>query len=75
MDGSARCKVADLCWASGSHNGLKKISKAKERDAQRGTPEIKVMTDAVPAPPLHERKQVKRFGDVSEDDNYEETCS
>jgi hypothetical protein len=41
------------------------------REAKNGTPEIEVMTDTMLKPPMHPRKQVKCFGDVSKNDHHQ----
>jgi len=50
---------------------LKKISYRKKRETKNGTPEIEVMTDAMFEPPMHPRKQAKRFGDMRKNDHHQ----
>ena len=46
---------------------MQQISCWKQRDTKNGAPKIDVMANAVLAAPVHRRKQVKCFKDISED--------
>ncbi len=54
---------------------MKQISYGKQRYTKDSTPEIEVMTNTVLEPPMHPRKQVKCFGDMSKNDHYETSCA
>jgi len=54
---------------------MKQISYGKQREAENRTAEIEVMTSAMLEPPMHPRKQVKRFGDVSKNDHHQTSCA
>jgi hypothetical protein len=47
------------------------ISEGKQCQTKKSTPEIEVMTNAVWATPIHRRKQMKCFGEMSEHDYHE----
>jgi hypothetical protein len=46
---------------------MQQISCWKQRDTKNGAPKIDVMANAVLAAPVHRRKQVKCFKDMSQD--------
>jgi hypothetical protein len=48
---------------------LKQISYGKQRETKDCTPEIQVMTNTMLVSPMHPRKQVKCFGNMSKDDD------
>ncbi len=54
---------------------MKQISYGKDRETKNSTPEIEIVTDAMLEPPMHPRKQVKCFGDMSENDHYQKSCA
>jgi len=54
---------------------MKQISYGKQRETKNSTPEIEVMTNAMLQSPIHPRKQVECFGDMSEDDYHEARCA
>ena len=49
---------------------IKQVPYGKQREAKHSTPEIKVMANAILEPPMHPRKQVERFADVSKDNHH-----
>jgi len=55
--------------------GMKQISYGKQSEAKNSAPKIQVMTRAMLEPPIHPRKQMKGFGDVSKDDYYQTSCA
>jgi len=50
---------------------MKQISYGKQRETKNSSPEIEVMTNAMLLPPMHGRKKVKSFADVSKDDHHQ----
>jgi hypothetical protein len=54
---------------------MKQISYGKQRETQNTTPEIEVMTNAMFEPPMHPRKQVKRFAEMTKSDNHQASCT
>ena len=52
-----------------------KISDGKQRETKKSTPEIYVMANALWAPPLHPRKQVKCLEDMRKDDHHQTSCA
>ena len=52
---------------------MNQISDGKQRKTKNSTPEIEVMTDAMLKPPVHPRKQVKCFADMSKNDHHQTT--
>jgi hypothetical protein len=44
---------------------MKQISYGKQRETKNSTPEIEIMTNALLEPPMHPRKQMKCFADMS----------
>ncbi len=52
---------------------MKQISNRKQGEAKNGTPEVEVVTVAVLLSPMHPRKQVKCFGDMS--DYHQTSCA
>jgi len=54
---------------------MKQVPNRKQREAKDGTPEIEVMTNAMLQPPIHPRKQVKCFGDMSKNDYHQTSCA
>jgi len=50
---------------------MKQISYGKQREPQNGTPEIEVVTNTMLESPMHPRKQVKCFADMTESDNHQ----
>jgi hypothetical protein len=54
---------------------MKQISYRKQRETKNSTPEIEVMTNAMLEPPMHPRKQVKRFADMSKDNHDKTSCA
>jgi hypothetical protein len=54
---------------------MKEISYGKQRETKDSTPEIEVMTNAMLEPPMHPRKQVKFFADMSQYDHHQTSCA
>jgi hypothetical protein len=54
---------------------MEQISYGKQYESENSTPEIEVVTNAVWATPLHRRKQVECFGEMSEHDYHETPCA
>jgi len=54
---------------------MKQISYGKQRETKNSTPEIQVMTKAMLEPPMHPRKKVKCFRDVSKNDHDQTSCA
>jgi hypothetical protein len=50
---------------------MKQISYGKKRDTNNGTPEVQIMTNAMLKSPMHPRKQVKCFGNMSKNDQHQ----
>jgi len=44
------------------------ISYGKQGETNNSTPEIEIMTNALLEPPMHPRKQIKCFADMSKHD-------
>jgi hypothetical protein len=55
-------------------NCLAQIAKREQCQAENGTPEIKVMTNALLKAPMHLGQEVKRLGDMSEH-NHQTSCA
>jgi hypothetical protein len=53
---------------------MEKISDGKQCEAKDSTPEIEIMTEAVLQPPVHPRKKVKCFAEMTDHD-YRQTSS
>ena len=71
-----RIDTVNWIWSSLSPSKrVEQISDRKQRKTKNSTPQIEVMTKAIFESPLHRRKQVKRFEDVSQDDHYETSCA
>ena len=54
---------------------MKQISYGKQRETKNSAPEIEIMTNAMLQPPMHPRKQAKRFADMSKDDKRQTSCT
>jgi hypothetical protein len=54
---------------------MKQVSYRKQGEAKNGTPEIEVMTNAMLKPPMHPREHVKRFKDMSKNDQHKTSCA
>jgi hypothetical protein len=54
---------------------MKQISDGKQCETKNSTPEIEIMTNPLLEPPMHPRKQIKCFADVSKDDYNETSCA
>jgi hypothetical protein len=52
---------------------IEQISYRKQKEAKNSAPEIQEMTCAMPQPPMHPRKEVKCFANMS-NDNRNKTC-
>ena len=52
---------------------MQQISCWKQRDTKNGTDEIEIVANAMLMSPVHHRKQVKCFKDVSENDDNQTT--
>jgi len=50
---------------------MKQISYGEQRETKNSTPEVEVMTNAMFEPPMHPRKQVKCFADMTKSDNHQ----
>jgi hypothetical protein len=51
--------------------GMKQVPNRKQRETKNSTPEVEVVTDAVLLSPMHPRKDVKCFADMSKNDHHE----
>jgi hypothetical protein len=51
------------------------MSYGKQKDTQNSAPEIEVMTNAVLEPPVHPRKKLKCFANVSKDNHNQTSCT
>ena len=47
---------------------MTQISYGKQCETKNSAPEIEIMTDTLLEPPMHPRKQMKGFADMSKDD-------
>src|SRR5216684_2410219 len=56
---------ASLC------NRVKQITHEEQRETKNSTGEIEIVTNAMLAPPVHPRKQLKCFGHMSEYDHHQ----
>jgi hypothetical protein len=54
---------------------MTQISYGKQRKTKNSAPEIEIMTNALLEPPMHPRKQMKRFADMSKDDYHQTSCA
>ncbi len=54
---------------------MKQISYGKHRETKYGTPEIEVMANATFKPPMHPRKQVKCFRNMSKNNQHQTSCA
>ncbi|OLC71012.1 MAG: hypothetical protein AUH87_03520 [Deltaproteobacteria bacterium 13_1_40CM_4_54_4] len=54
---------------------MKQIPYGKQCETKNSTPEIDVMTNATLKPPMHPRKKVKCFRDVSKNDHHQTSCA
>jgi hypothetical protein len=54
---------------------MKQIARRKQRETKTGTRYIEVVTSAMLKPPMHPRKQVKCFGEMSKNDYHEASCA
>jgi len=54
---------------------VKQIAYWKQRETKNNTPQIDAVTDAILYPPMHPRKQVKCFRDMSKNDQFQTTCT
>ena len=54
---------------------MKQISYREQREAKNRTPEIDVVANALFEPPMHPRKQVKCFEDMSKPDYHQTPCT
>jgi hypothetical protein len=50
---------------------MKQISYGKQGEAQNGTPQIEVMTNAMLVAPMHPGKQLECFAEMSKDDHHQ----
>ncbi len=58
---------------SGEH--MKQISQREQRETKNSTPKIEVMPNTMLIAPMHPRKQVKSFAEMSEDDHHQTSCA
>src|SRR5713226_3303562 len=73
---SCQCGLRFCCTLGVSlGQRMKQVPNRKQREAKDGTPEIEVMTNAMLQPPIHPRKQVKCFGDMSKNDYHQTSCA
>ena len=54
---------------------MKQISYGKQCETKNSTPEIEIMTNALLEPPMHPRKQMQSFADMSKDDYHQTSCA
>jgi len=54
---------------------MQQISYGKQGKAKNSTPEIEVVTYAMPRAPLHPRKQMKCLAEMSENDHHQTSCA
>src|SRR5258708_39334371 len=54
---------------------MKQISHGKQGETKNSTPKVYVVTDAVLLSPVHPRKQVKCFGDMSQNHYDQTSCA
>jgi hypothetical protein len=54
---------------------MKQISCREQRESKNSAPEIQVMSNAMLKPPMHPRKQVQRFGDMSKNYHHQTACA
>jgi hypothetical protein len=57
------------------YNRIKQISYGKQRETKKSAAEIEVVTNAMLKPPMHPRKQVKCFRDMSKNDHHQAPCA
>ena len=69
------CKPRFYALAGPLCKRMKQISYGKQRETKNGTPEIEVMTNAMLKPSMHPRKQIKCFGDMNKNDQYQTACA
>jgi len=50
---------------------MKQISYGKQRKAENSTPQIEIMTSGIFDAPIHRRKQMKGFCDMSKNDHHQ----
>jgi hypothetical protein len=60
---------------NGRPKRMKKITYGKQRETKNSAPEIEVVTNAMFEPPMHPRKQVKCFRDMSKYDHHQTSCA
>jgi hypothetical protein len=51
------------------------ISDGKQGETENSAPEIEEMTNASGLSPLHPKKQLKRFGNVCQNNHYQTACT
>jgi hypothetical protein len=54
---------------------MEKISYWERRETKGRTPEVEVMTSAMFESPMHPKKEVKSFGDMSKHDHHQTSCA
>jgi hypothetical protein len=54
---------------------IEQISYGKQKETKNSTPEIEVMTHAVLEPPMHPRKKLKCFANMTEDHHNQTSCA
>jgi len=54
---------------------MTQISRGKQCETKNSAPEIEIMTNALLEPPMHPRKQMKCFAEMSKDDYHETSCA
>ena len=50
---------------------MKQVPNRKQCQTENSTPEIEVVTDAMPRAPLHPRKQMKCFAEMSKNNHHQ----
>jgi hypothetical protein len=50
---------------------MKQISYGEQRETKNSTPQIEIMTNAMLVAPMHPRKQLKCFAEMSKDDHHQ----
>ncbi len=53
----------------------KRVKQVSDCESKSGTPEIDVVANALLEPLIHARKQVKSFGDMTEYDYQQASCT
>ena len=62
-------------WLGVPLKRMKQISYGKQRETKNSTPQIEVVTDAMLRTPMHPRKQMECFADMSKNDHRQTSCA